>query len=97
MRNRYARNAAANAAGVAADADGGSMTVDDATARRRYFMIVGARLAGVAGALLGLVLLGRATALPPRLLGIAIVLSALAMIAIVPRALAQRWRTPPEP
>jgi hypothetical protein len=73
------------------------MTTDDATARRRYFTIVAARLAGVAGAVLGLVLLGRATTLAPRLLGIAIVLSAMAMIAIVPRSLAQRWRTPPEP
>ena len=34
--------------------------------------------------------------LPTRLLGVAIVLSALAMMALVPRSLAARWRTPPE-
>ncbi len=70
------------------------MTQDPA--RTRWFAIVASRLAGVAGAIFGLVLLGRATATGPRLLGAAIVLSALLMIAIVPRALARRWRSPPE-
>lgn len=69
---------------------------DDRTARNRYFMIVGARLAGVAGAVLGLVLIGRAQTTEPKVVGTALVLTALMMIAIVPRALARRWRTPPE-
>lgn len=69
---------------------------DDRTARNRYFMIVGARLAGVAGAVLGLVLIGRAQTTEPKVVGTALVLAALLMIAIVPRALARRWRTPPE-
>jgi hypothetical protein len=41
-------------------------------------------------------LISRAETLAPKVLGIAIVLSAMAMIAIVPPALAHRWRTPPE-
>jgi hypothetical protein len=69
---------------------------DDARARNRYFVLAAVRLIGAAGAVFGLVLLGRAVDLPTRLLGAAIVLSALAMIAIVPRSLAARWRTPPE-
>ncbi len=73
------------------------MSDEDARARGRYFMMAGARIAGVAGAILGLVLVARATTLAPKLLGTAIVLSALLMIAIVPRALAHRWRTPPQP
>ncbi|HVF95125.1 MAG TPA: hypothetical protein VM900_12500 [Sphingomonas sp.] len=73
------------------------MTDDDARARGRYFTMAATRLAGVAGAILGLVLVARATTMPLKLLGTALVLSALLMIAIVPRALARRWRTPPQP
>ncbi len=71
------------------------MTPPDALARRRWLLIVLSRLAGTTGAVFGLVLVGRAQAFGPKLLGVAIVLSALLMIATVPRALAQRWRTPP--
>jgi hypothetical protein len=48
----------------------------------------------VAGALLGLILIARAHDLGPKILGTAIVLSAMALIAIVPRSLAHRWRSP---
>ena len=68
----------------------------DAQARNRYFALVGTRLAGTAGAILGLVLIARGDAPLPKIVGTALVLSALLMIAIVPRALARRWRTPPE-
>lgn len=71
------------------------MTDDDRTARGRYFIIAGVRLAAVAGAVFGLVLLARATEVVPKILGVAIVLSALLMIGTVPRSLARRWRTPP--
>lgn len=71
------------------------MTDPDSIARNRYFLMVGARLLGVGGALLGLLLLSRAEAPVPKIIGAALVLSALLMIAIVPRALARRWRTPP--
>lgn len=70
------------------------MNRDDDIARNRYFMLTGVRLAGVAGAVLGLVLIGRAQAAAPKVVGTALVLAALLMIAIVPRALARRWRTP---
>lgn len=69
------------------------MSADD-PARRRWLLLVSVRLAATAGAVFGLVLTGRAHTLGPRLLGAAIVLSALLMMALVPRALAQRWRTP---
>jgi hypothetical protein len=69
----------------------------DPLARRRYYAMALARLAGAAGAVFGIVLSARAPTLGPKLLGVAIVLSALAMMAIVPRALAERWRSPPAP
>jgi drug/metabolite transporter (DMT)-like permease len=65
-------------------------------ARGRYFIIVATRIAGAAGAVLGVVLVARAPTIGPKVLGIAIVLSAMAMMAIVPRSLARKWRTPPE-
>ena len=71
------------------------MTDTDALARKRWLTITATRIAGSAGAVLGLVLLARAPTLAPKILGVAIVLSALAMMAIVPRSLAHRWRSPP--
>ena len=65
-------------------------------ARNRYFLMTGSRLLGVAGALLGLVLIGRAVAMEQKLIGLALVLAAMLFIAVIPRALARRWRTPPE-
>lgn len=69
---------------------------DDTVAMRRYFIMTGVRLAGVAGAVLGLILIGRATSLAPKLIGTALVIAALAMIAVVPPSLARRWRSPPD-
>ena len=71
------------------------MTDPDATFRNRYLAFTATRIAGSAGALLGLVLIARADAPLPKIIGTARVLSALLMIAIVPRALAKRWRSPP--
>lgn len=70
---------------------------DSTTVRNRYFMMAGARLAGACGAVFGVILLGRAQTLEPKILGVAIVISAMTMMALVPRALAARWRTPPAP
>lgn len=67
---------------------------EDDLARRRWLTLTLTRLAGSAGAVFGLVLLGRAQTLGPKVLGGAILLSALLMIAVVPRALARRWRSP---
>ncbi|OYY69702.1 hypothetical protein [Sphingomonas sp. 28-63-12] len=73
------------------------MTEPDSLSRQHYFMIVATRIAGAAGAAFGVVLLGRAHTLGPQILGVAIVLSAMTMMALVPRSLAARWRTPPQP
>lgn len=72
------------------------MTDPDTMARNRWLALTLTRIAGSAGAIFGVVLLGRAQTMGPKILGVAIVLSALAMIAIVPRSMARRWRTPPE-
>ena len=60
----------------------------------RWAALAGVRLAATFGAILGIVLLGRAETTAPRVLAVAIVLSALWMLATVPRALARRWRSP---
>ena len=71
------------------------MTDPDLLARKRYYTMMAVELAGVAGAVFGLVLIGRSVGTVPRVIGAAIVISALLMIASVPRAMARRWRTPP--
>ena len=72
------------------------MTSPDATARNRYLIIATTRIVASLGAILGVILLARAQDWPTKGLGVAIVLAALYMVATVPRALAHRWRTPPE-
>lgn len=64
--------------------------------RNRWIAIVAMRIVGSAGAVFGVVLLARARDVPTKVLAVAIVLAALWFIAVVPRALAHRWRTPPE-
>jgi len=71
------------------------MTEAETIARKRWLAITLTRLAGSAGAVFGVILIARAHVIGPKILGTAIVLSALAMMAIVPRSLAERWRTPP--
>lgn len=66
------------------------------SARSRWMALVAVRIVGAGGAVMGLVLIGRSPTLGPRLLGAAIVLSAIAMSASVTRSLARRWRTPRE-
>jgi hypothetical protein len=65
-----------------------------ATVRNRFLMINAARLAGVAGAVFGIVLLGRFEQWPLKVLGGAIVLSSIYMSWTIPAALAHRWATP---
>ncbi|GAA3700281.1 hypothetical protein GCM10022268_07920 [Sphingomonas cynarae] len=77
--------------------DVGADPVPPQIAQRRWLVLVGIRLAGVAGAMLGMVLAARAHDLLPKLIGIALVLSALVVIAVVPASLAHRWRSPPVP
>ncbi len=72
------------------------MTNPDAAARNRYLIIAATRIVASLGAILGVILLARAQDWPTKGLGVAIVLAALYMVATVPRALAHRWRTPPE-
>ncbi len=67
----------------------------DDPARSRYYLMVSAQIAAVAGAVFGLVIMGKAEATWIRILGAAILISGLYCIAVVPRALARRWRTPP--
>lgn len=72
------------------------MTDPAIQARNRWLIITGVRLLALAGAVFAVVLIGRAPTWPPKVLGVAIVLSALYMSWAVPASLAHRWRTPEE-
>lgn len=72
------------------------MADPDTLARNRYLAIVASRLIAAAGAVFGLVLLSRGISVGQKILGTAIVISAMIVMAVVPAALARRWRTPPE-
>lgn len=63
-------------------------------ARSRWLILVLVRLATAVAAILGIVLLGRAEDTPGKILGSALVLVALWSMAVLPRALAHRWRSP---
>ena len=70
------------------------MTVPVETARRRWIVLMLVRIGGIAGALLGLVLAARAQDVASKVIGVALVLTALVVIAVVPASLAHRWRSP---
>lgn len=65
--------------------------------RSRWFALAGVRIAGSLGAVLGVVLMARAHAVAPKLLGGALVLSALWMTASVSGTLTGKWRSGPGP
>lgn len=70
------------------------MTEADRIARNRYFMMSGVNLAAAAGAVLGLLIAGRAQDHLTTILGGALILSSLYIMATVPRAMARKWKTP---
>lgn len=69
------------------------MTEDERTARMRYLLMALSRLFGAAGAVMGLILMARGAALFDRLVGFGLTVSALWVMAVLPRALAARWRS----
>lgn len=66
-------------------------------ARRRYMTMAAARLSGALFASIGVVLVGRATMDEQRWIGTAVIVLGLFEMALLPRLLARRWRTPPRP
>lgn len=70
------------------------MSTEPDPARQRYFIIVGVNMVATAGAVLGLVIAGRTEMWEYRVLGSAVLLASLYMMATVPRWLVRRWRTP---
>ncbi len=73
------------------------MTDEPDPARARYFAMAAARLGGAVIAVIGIVLAGRAGDDGQRLAGVAVTVVGLIDMAVMPRLLAQRWRTPPAP
>ncbi|MBX3594234.1 MAG: hypothetical protein KF783_07165 [Sphingomonas sp.] len=59
--------------------------------------MISTQIAAVAGAVFGLVIIGRSDVLELKILGAAILIAGLYCLAVVPRALARKWRTPPAP
>lgn len=70
------------------------MTEADRLARTRYYVMTGVNLAGAMGAFLGLLIAGRSVTTFHSLLGGALILTSLYVMAVVPRSLARRWKTP---
>ena len=70
------------------------MSNPEKLARTRYYVMTGINLVATMGAVFGLVLAAKARGWPQQVLGGAIVLSGLYVMAVVPRALARIWRTP---
>ncbi|UYY58282.1 hypothetical protein [Sphingomonas sp. S2-65] len=70
------------------------MTEADRLARKRYYLMSGVNLAAAAGAVLGLLIMGRSQATEHTLLGGALILASLYVMAVVPRAMARKWKTP---
>ncbi|WP_288410130.1 hypothetical protein [uncultured Sphingomonas sp.] len=65
----------------------------DQIARNRWLALVAIRIVTAMGAVFGLIVLARAPDTAMRVLGAAIVLSALYAMAIVPRGLTAKWRS----
>lgn len=70
------------------------MTPAEKLAMKRYYIIVAVNMLGTAGAVLGLLVAGRAQQYGMQLFGGAILLASLYFMAVVPRFLARRWKTP---
>lgn len=66
----------------------------DRLAMKRYYMITGVNIVATAGAVLGLLIAGRAHGYEMTLFGGTIILSSLYVMAVVPKSLARRWKTP---
>lgn len=66
---------------------------EDRRARRRYWTMALARLGGASGAVFGLVLIARGGETPAKWIGLGLTLAALWVMAVVPRALAARWKS----
>ena len=65
----------------------------DTVARNRWLVLVAIRIVTAAGAVFGVIVLARAPGTGMRVLGVAIVLSALYAMAVVPRGLIAKWRS----
>lgn len=66
----------------------------DAQARNRYFVLSLMRLTGVAMTILGIVVTAGRIEGVPVAAGYLLVLAGLIEMAVVPRMLARKWRTP---
>ncbi len=65
-------------------------------AARRFWAIQLMRVFGVTIAVCGLIVLGDQAPDLPRWSGLVLVLAGMVVMAVIPRNLARRWRTPPQ-
>ncbi|HEX8302944.1 hypothetical protein [Sphingomonas sp.] len=70
------------------------MTDAERLAQKRYYLIQGVNIGACAGAVLGLLIAGRSVTTVHTMLGGALILASLYVMAVVPRAMAKRWKTP---
>jgi hypothetical protein len=72
------------------------MTPAEKLAMKRYYLIVALNMLGTAGAVLGLLIAGRAHDYYVTVFGGAVLLASLYFMAVVPRYFARRWKSPAE-
>jgi len=72
------------------------MTDAERLAMKRYYIIVALNMLGTAGAVLGLLIAGRAHNYGVTVFGGVVLLSSLYFMAVVPRFFARRWKSPVE-
>jgi hypothetical protein len=72
------------------------MTDAERLAMKRYYIIAGVNMIGTAGAVIGLLVAGRAHEYQMTLFGGTIIMSSLYIMAVVPKSLAHRWKSPVE-
>ncbi|RYY23085.1 MAG: hypothetical protein EOP62_21440 [Sphingomonadales bacterium] len=70
------------------------MTEADRLARKRYYLIQATNVAATAGAVFGLVIAARSHTTYQTVIGAGLILAALYVMAVVPRALARHWKSP---
>jgi len=72
-------------------------------AKRRFFMLQATRLSGVAGVVLGMLMISGKSGAPawleawlPSWLGYVLIASGLVDVFVIPPILVRKWRTPPQ-
>jgi len=71
--------------------------IDEATARRRFFILAAARFGGVVLTFTGISINMKRWIEPADIIGTLLMVMGAFCVIVLPLVLARRWRTPPQP